>query len=116
MPFCQLINTKTNQVIAQREGGDVEYCTNHVWRLMPDHAVIEVEHSDHIHPLKFFKAMQNDLTVKIYRDVIDDKEPSNLQAAWTGKAQDIESALMKFNADEWSAFDESGKWLGTSES
>lgn len=70
-----------------------------------------------VRPYKFFNFIPKTSIVKIYA-FISDKELDDIEPVWFGTAIelfDLATSGHNVAGDEWSAFSETGAWLGTSE-
>lgn len=111
--FTQLVNTSTGEVIAQRDGNLIDECKKS-WIVENGREIIHVSHSDYVNPFKFFTAIHGEKQIRLYNDFFGDVEPTP-EPSWTGSAKEFTELQESITAQEWSAFDDQGNWLGTSE-
>ncbi|WP_206361562.1 hypothetical protein, partial [Vibrio sp. F13] len=117
--FIQLIDRKSKQVIAQREGSNNEasfkYLKTNVWNMSKDVAMQFVMQTDHVHPNKFFSAVLKHSLVKVYHNQLTNNEPVGVNPFWEGTADSVDENETIINSEQWDAFDSDGHWIGTSE-
>lgn len=124
MGYTQLIDSATGEVLAQRDGNDIDYCKDKVWQLRHGQEVVFVQNSEYLQPNKFYRPLLRGDEVKIYFDITDDvaAEPKNRAPDWVGTVQALEdavhpemgNAILAAAQLTWDAY-YNGEWIGTSE-
>lgn len=118
--YTQLVCCQTGEVLGQITGpsGLADYCTTHVWNVLPGQKVVVAETSKVAQPFKFFRPVAKEATIKIYTGIHDDEQPLNIAPVWSDLAFKLDQpgmSIVDIAGSTWSAFTEHGEWVGTSE-
>lgn len=118
MGFWQLVDS-VGEVKAQRQGPEAQwfkdYLVSGVWMLTNELTVRFEQHSNYVHPYKFFQPLLNGTPVRLYAEIAS----CELELLTLSKVEvpvECVEERLKLTVFEngWSAFSDVG-WVGTSE-
>ncbi|KZL16528.1 hypothetical protein [Pseudovibrio sp. Ad26] len=117
--YTQLICKKSGKVLGQVSGPTEQtaHC-NKVWAVQPDQELVVTSKTDVAEPSNFFGPVPKNSNVYVYGDFLEEEKPTDIEPTWVGAAlvlEQMKNSAFDVAGNTWTAFNESGEVLGSSE-